>query len=184
MRLLPLVAFLFLALNARAACDEPRAVAEAALTAWQKNDAVALDGLMHPELKKRLRTSNLLQFYFEMKKEDASQLKSATDAKVVELFCDALRVIVPPRDSRFEYIENYVATETHGKYAVVVFHSGMKSKTNPSPAPLSRMEVILKKSGDHWLFLWSPAVSIHVDLAWDPKAELPPDSNVGRLGQP
>ncbi len=77
-----------------AAADEPRAVAEAALVAMRDSDAVVLNRIAYPELKKRLRGSRLLTFYRGQKNDDTN-LDQVPDDKVVQLFCEAHKQIAP-----------------------------------------------------------------------------------------
>lgn len=153
-----------------AAAEEPRVIAEAALLAMRDSDAVVLNRIAHPELKKRLRGSRLLTFYRGQKNDDTS-LDHVSDDKVVQLFCEAHKEIAP-RDSRVEYFDDYVSTKEQGNYAVVSFDSGWRSKTS-AQTQRTRSDVVLKKSGEKWLFLWSPAMNIHVDLEWDARNEIP-----------
>ena len=73
--------------------------------------------------------------------------------------CEALAAIVPSRDGRFVYEDRYVVT----------FDSSVTSSGRSAKAPSSPTPFVLKKKDGKWLFLWSPSVSIHVDLAWDPR---------------
>jgi hypothetical protein len=156
-----------------AAPEEPRAVAQSAIKAFQDGDAPTLGKVAHPELKRRLRTARLLKFYLEMKKIDTGFLSTAPESKVVELFCEAHRAIVPPRDSRLDYFDYYMSTVVHGDFAIVTFDSGWKTRAEHPVENHLQNEVILEKDGGDWKFLWSPGVSLHVDLEWDPRDDLP-----------
>jgi hypothetical protein len=157
-----------LAASFAVAAQEPRAVAEEALAAWRVGDATRLNAVAHPELKKRCRDARIVLFYVEDKEEKKKALESGSDADAVGLLCEALRAIVP-RDSRVEYFDRFIETTQRGDLAIVVFESGWKSKSNPSSTHSSNSEVVLKKVGDDWRFLWSPAAQVHIDLTWDPK---------------
>ena len=154
----------------RAATDEPRLIAEAVLQAWRDSDAAALNRLSHPDLKKKLRTSRLLVFHLDQKNE-SSDVSALSDDKVVQLFCEAHKAVAP-RDGRVEYFDEYLSTENRGGFAVVVFDSGWRSKTSAQTQRM-RNEIVLKRAGDRWLFLWSSAMSVHVDLEWDARTEIP-----------
>lgn len=162
------VTILFLTTSVILAAQEPRAVAEEALAAWRAGDAKRLDTVAHPELKKRIRDARLVAFYVEGKDEKKKLLESGSDADVVALFCEALRAIVP-RDARVEYFDRFTETVRRGNLQIVVFESGWRAKSNPSTEHSSKIEVVLKKVGADWLFLWSPAAQLHVDLSWNPK---------------
>jgi hypothetical protein len=170
MKFLTLVSVLALCAGCRAWTDDPRKVAEAALTAWRDSEPAVLSRLAHQELKQKLRTARLLTFHLE-RQAFSPDVRALPENRVVELFCDAHRTIVP-RDSRVEYFDTYIATEVRGEYAMVVFDSGWRFK-NSGQSHQMRNEIVLKKSGDEWLFLWSPAVNLHVDLDWDPRTSLP-----------
>jgi hypothetical protein len=152
------------------AAQEPRTVAERALVAWSAHDARSLSTLAHPELIRRIRDARLINFYVAGKPDKKGILVSGSDAEVLALFCEALQAIVPPRDARVEYFDHYIETKAEGDRATVIFDSGWKRRSDGAVGDEFKQEVILKKSGDEWKFLWSPAVSIHVDLTWDPKA--------------
>jgi hypothetical protein len=162
-------ALIFLALTSVAmAVQEPRFVAEEALAAWHAADAKRLDAIAHPEFKKRCRDGRLTNFYVEDKESKKQKLISGSDSDVIALFCEALRAIIP-RDDRIEYFDRYVETVRKGDLAIVVFDSGWKRKSDPSVTRSSKAEIVLQKSGDDWLFLWSIAAQVHIDLGWDPR---------------
>ena len=159
---------LLLIVSPAIAAQEPRGVAEEALAAWRAGNAKRLDAVAHPELKKRCRDARIVQFYVEGKEEKKKALESGSDDDAVALLCEALRAIVP-HDDRVEYFDRFVETVRRGDLAIVVFESGWRSKSNLSSAQSSKIEVVLKKVGEDWRFLWSPAAQLHIDLTWDPK---------------
>jgi hypothetical protein len=160
--------FFCLVTCAAVAAQAPRAVAEAAIAAWTARDAKSLDALAHPELKKRCREARIIEFYLGKKPEKKQVLVSGSDAEVIELLCEALRAIVPPRDTHLEYFDRYLDTANMGDLAIVRFDSGWKRKTDGVIGIEDKMEIILKKSGGEWKFLWSPSTQLHIDLSWDP----------------
>lgn len=116
-----------------------------------------------------MRSARIIQFYLESRPEKSAIPKSGSGAEVVSLMCEALAAIVPPRDGRFVYEDRYVGTKEVGDLAVVTFESSVTSAGSSSKAQGSPTEFVLKQKDGKWLFLWSPAVSIHVDLDWDPR---------------
>ena len=163
-----LAAALLLAFSVPVAAQEPRTVAEAALSAWTSHDAQRFLPLAHPELLQRLRHARLLQFYIAGKKDKQAVVASGSDADVVSLFCEALQSIVPPQDSRLEYFDQYLDTKIRGDSAVVEFDSGWRRKSDGTIGLEVKKQVVLRKFDGEWRFLWSPAVGIHVDLEWNP----------------
>jgi len=161
--------FLFVAVASSALASQPRDVAEAAMRAWVSHDAQALYPLSHPELISRMRSARLIQFYLERHPQKSEVPNSGSDAEVVALMCEALAAIVPPRDGRFVYEDRYVDTKEAGDLAVVTFESSVTSAGSTTKAQSSPTEFALKKKDGKWHFLWSPSVSIHVDLTWDPR---------------
>lgn len=139
------------------------------MRAWVSHDAKALYPLSHPELISRMRGARIIQFYLEHHPEKNAVPKSGSDAEVLALMCEALAAIVPPRDGRFVYEDRYVDTKDAGDLAVVNFESSVTSAGSSSKPRISPTQFVLKKQDGKWLFLWSPSVSIHVDLAWDPR---------------
>jgi len=96
-------------------------------------------------------------------------LVSGSDADVTALFCEALQDIVPDHFNGLDHFDKFVETKYKGDLAIVVFDSGWKGKNGDFEGNVFRNdEIVLKKSGDEWRFLWSPAVLIHVDLSWNP----------------
>lgn len=150
------------------AAQEPRAVAEEALAAWRAGDAKRLDAIAHPEFKKRCREARVMYSYLEEKPEKKKVLASASDAEIMALFCEALRAIVP-QDDRVEHFDRFVQAVPKGELMIVTFESGWRLKRDPSQMRSTRQEIVLKKAGNDWRFLWSPAALIHVDLTWDPR---------------
>lgn len=161
--------FLCLVIASPAFASEPREVAEAAMHAWVSHDAKALHSLSHPELISRVRGARIIQFYLEQHPEKSPIPKSGSDAEVLALMCEALAAIVPPRDGRFVYEDRYVGTKEAGNMSVVTFESSVTPAGSSSKPRISSTEFVLKKQDGKWLFLWSPSVGIHVDLAWDPR---------------
>jgi hypothetical protein len=161
--------FLVLAIASPTFATEPREVAEAAMRAWVSHDAKALYPLSHPELILRARDARVIQSYLPRHPEKSVIPKSGSDAEVVSLLCEALAAIVPPRDGRFVYEDRYVDTKETGEVAVVTFESSVTSAGSVTKARGSPTEFVLKKKEGKWFFLWSPSVSIHVDLTWDPR---------------
>jgi hypothetical protein len=161
-------AFCFLLIASVAFAQAPRSVAEEALAAWRAGDAKRLDAVAHPEFKKRCRDARIVLFDVDRKEEKKKVLESGSDTEVVTLFCEALRAIIP-RDDRVEYFDRHLETIRKQDVAVVTFDSGWKQKSDPSVSRSSRVEVVLKKVGDDWRFLWSPAAQLHIDLMWDPR---------------
>lgn len=139
------------------------------MRAWVSHDAKKLYPLSHPDLILRMRSARLIQFYLERHPEKRAVPKSGSDADVVALMCEALAAIVPPRDGRFVYEDRYVATKETGDLAIVTFESSVTPAGSAAKARSSPTEFALKREEGKWLFLWSPSVSIHVDLAWDPR---------------
>jgi len=147
---------------------EPRGVAEEALAAWHAGDAQRLEAVAHPELMKRCRDARILRFDVEGKKEKEKILVSGSEAEVMSLLCEALRAIVPGKE-RVEHTDRYLETDWKEGLAIVVFDSVSKPAGSSSAGVPMRTEVVLKKVGEDWRFLWSPAVQLHVDLTWNPK---------------
>lgn len=158
-----------LALASPAFAGEPREVAESAMRAWVSHDAKLLHSLSHPELIARMRQARVIQFYLERHPEKISVPKSGSDADVVALLCEALAAVVPPRDGRFIYEDRYLDTQEAGDLAVVTFESSVTSAGDAKKAWISPTAFALRKKEGQWLFLWSPAVRIHVDMDWDPR---------------
>lgn len=161
--------FLLGAIASSALAGEPKEVAEAAMRAWVAHDAKALYPLSHPELISRMRSARVIEFYLEHHPEKSAIPKSGSGAEVVSLMCEALASIVPPRDGRFIYEDRFVDSKEVGDLAVVTFESSVASTGSSSKARSSSTTFVLKQKDGKWLFLWSPAVSLHVDLAWDPR---------------
>lgn len=163
---------LFLAITSIAvAAQEPRAVAEEVLVAWRTADAERIDAVAHPELKKRIRHSRLLEFYLEDKAQGLERRarveKSEKDA--LRVFCEALRTI-RPQDDRFDHRDRFIETQRKGDLAIVVFESRFGGRqSDPATWTSIQTEIVLKQLGEEWRFLWSASVSIHVDLEWDPR---------------
>lgn len=162
-------AIVFVSAAVGAFAAEPRTVAEAAMKAWVAHDAKALAPVCDPELVQKMRRARAVEFYLERYPEKAGIAKEGSDAEVVALLCDALASVVPPRDGRFVYEDRYLDTQVTGDLAVVRFESTVASAGKASNPLRSTTEIVLKKRDGRWLFLWSPAVRIHVDLAWDPR---------------
>jgi len=152
--------------------NEERAIAMTglmALRAFREGDADSLIRLAHPELKTRLRTATLLTFFLNQNRKNVD-VSHLSDDEVVRLFCEAHRAIVPHNGG--VYFDDYVGKMISGQYAILAFNSGWLS-TPSSQAYGSKTEVVLKNNGGAWLFLWSAGVSIHVDLNWDPRRQVP-----------
>ncbi len=139
------------------------------MRAWVSHDAKALLPLSHPELISRMRSARIIQSYLEDHPAKRTVLKSGSDKEVVTLMCEALETIVPPRDGRFVYEDRYVGTTEVGDLALVTFESSVKSAGSSSRPLVNQDTFVLKRKDGQWLFLWSIAVSIHVDLDWDPR---------------
>lgn len=163
-------AFLFIAITSFALASEPKEVAEAAMRAWVSHDAKSLYQLSHPELISRMRSARAVLFYLKSHPEKGAIPRSGSDSEVVSLMCEALAAIVPPRDDRFVYEDRYVDTKEVGHLAIVTFESSATSVDRSSKARSSPTRFVLKQKDGKWLFMWSPAVSLHVDLAWDPRS--------------
>lgn len=163
-----IVIIFLLTMSMALSAQEPRAVAEEALAAWRATDAKRLDAVAHPELKKRCRTARIVQFYIEGKDEKKKILASGSDAEVIALLCEALHAIVPGKD-KVEHTDRYLEIVRKGDLAIVVFDSVSKPTGNRSAGIPMKTEIVLKKVGEDWRFLWSPSVQLHVDLKWDPK---------------
>jgi hypothetical protein len=161
--------FYILSAASLVAAGDPRAVAERAIGAWRDGNANILDAISHPELKARFRHARIVEFYVEDKPEKRKRLESGTDAEVVALVCEALRAIVPGRD-KVAHVDVFVKSEIKGEYAVVSFDSTSSPKGGTPSHQTSTTEVLLKKDGSDWKFLWSAAVQLHVDLQWKPSA--------------
>jgi hypothetical protein len=161
--------FLILAVASPALAGKPREAAEAAMRAWVSQDAKTLYPLSHPELVLRMRSARIIKFYLESHPEKSAIPKSGSDAEVVSLMCEALSAVVPPRDGRFVYEDRFVGTKEVGDLAVVTFESSVTSAGSSTKSRGTSTEFVLKQKDGKWLFLWSPAVRIHVDLDWDPR---------------
>lgn len=148
---------------------EPRAVAEAAVAAWQTKDANRLLALAHPELIERARTARIILFHLESDPAAAARLKTASASEVIAQLCAALRKIVPD-NKPLVFVARYVGTEFRDDLAIVTIAVGWQhpeGKPAIRPAPT---EFVPKKAGDDWKFLWSRAVNLHFDFDWDPIA--------------
>lgn len=152
---------------ASAVASEPRQVAEAAAAAWFEKDAERLHALAHPELIQRARTARICEFHFRDQPEKLKRLRTGSEAEVVSLLCEALRAIVPDNKPLIR-VRDYEKTELREGLAVVTFQTGWKSPSAGTKAFLTPEQIVLKKSGDEWKFLWSAAASIHIDLEWNP----------------
>ena len=160
---------LALTVASNALASEPKEEAEAAMRAWVSHDAKALYPLSHPELISRMRSARAIQFYLESHSEKSAIPKTGTGFEVVELMCDALAAIVSPRDGKFVYEYRYVGIKEVGALAVVTFESSVTSASSSSKARGTPTTFVLKQKDGEWFFLWSSAVSVHVDLIWDPR---------------
>ncbi len=148
------------------ASGEPRTVAEAALAAFSARDAKALAAVAHPELKRRLRQARILQFYAAKLAARREVLASGSDEDVIALFCEAVRAMAPtPQPS----VERYIKTIFGNGLAIVVFEKGWKRQSDGTVFQTMEDDVVLRKEGEDWRFLWSPALQLHVDLNWDPR---------------
>ncbi len=150
---------------------EPRAVADAAMVAWVDANAEQLKVLAHPELKRRLKTAQIVSFYLEDKPDKKKALENAPDDAWVSILCEGLVAIVPRRDALFEYSDVYQSTEIKNDFAIVTYLSGLRPITSKRPIQYTPQRIILKKHNEEWRFLWSRSVSIHVDLDWEPISE-------------
>lgn len=159
--------FLLLSLAVAHAADDPRRVAEEALAAWHAADGKRLDAVAHPELKRRCRDARILRFYAEGKEDQQRILTSGSDTEVIALLCDALRAIVPGPE-KVEHTDQFLSTARKGDLMIVTFESISKPAGSRSSGTSMKTHVVLKRNGDEWRFLWSPAVQLHVDLTWDP----------------
>ena len=161
--------FLFLAIAHSSFADTPKEVAEDAMRAWVSHDAPVLVSLSHPELILRMRTARIIQFYLEYHPDKRMIPESGSDSQVVKLLCEALEEIVPPRNGDFIYKDRYIDTKEMGDLAIVTFERIVTSAVDSNRELISHPVFVLKRKDSKWLFLWSSAVNIHVDLEWDPR---------------
>jgi ketosteroid isomerase-like protein len=145
----------------------PKEVADAALEAWDTQDAARLYPLSHPELISRMKKSRLLHFYAEQNLAKQDSIRVGSAQQTVELFCEALALVVPKsqfRKSR-EYLRVYESGDTASVFYIqVTTYPDGKPATSPS-----EIRVVLKKNEEEWRILWLPAAQIHIDLTWEPE---------------
>jgi hypothetical protein len=168
MALLRKILLMMLCTGTALAADGPRTVAEAALSAWASADGRKLETIVHPELMKRFREARIINFYVGNNENKKKTVASGSDAEVIAVLCEAIRAIIPPRSNQLEYFDRYVDTKLKNDLAIVSFESGYKRKSDGQIGLINKNEVVLKKDGANWKFLWSISIQIHVDLEWNP----------------
>jgi TonB family protein len=164
-----IAALFFFSASAVVAGQDPRLVAEAAISAWSSPDGKSLLALVHPELIARLRNARLIQDYVADKVDKKRMLISGSDADVIALFCETLRVWELARDAKYEGFHRYVGTKIKGDLAIVMFDFFLNRKSDGSFWKDDRMEFVLKRSGDDWRYLWSTDFPPVIDFRWDPR---------------
>ena len=158
---------LFIAVSGAFAANDARPVAESALAAWEARDGKALASISHSEFKARCRHACVFESPVTDKDLKQRVLASGSDQEVIDLLCQAVAKLAPnPQKS----IYTYVKAVTKGDLLIVVFSDGWVSQTSGKVYGTFPTEVVLKKEGDEWRYLWSPAASIYVDLNWDPRS--------------
>jgi hypothetical protein len=165
-----LLGFLICAVSLGAAEDTPRIVAENALRAWENRDAASLLGLAHPELKSHVHDARITKQFLKEKGRSV-QLDQVNDETAFALLCEALTALLPARDPQREYFDLYVSEHHLGNRAFVIFDSGWRNRSDAAQSYHMRSTVVLEQKNGEWLFLWSPAVNLNVDLTWDPRRE-------------
>lgn len=168
--------------KAFAADRDPRALAESIIDSWSLSDRNVLVAVAHPELLERLRTARISDFYVSDKPEKKKVLESGEDTEVIAIFCEALRAIVPEKDTRVEYFNRFLGSLPQGELLIVRFESGWKRKIDGTIGVSRSQDIVLKKSRGEWRFLWSAAVQVHVDLSWDPREGNESNKSVGGNG--
>lgn len=169
-----LVSCLLLSVGSALAQDEPRLVAETALSALAARDGEALAAVAHPELLQRCRRARILDFEVKRNLLNRETLASSSDSEVMVLFCGAIKTMAPnPQHS----VDRYIRTYFNDDLAVVVFENGWVRKSDGTIFHTMQKDVVLKKAGDVWRFLWSVEIQLHTDLSWDPLSKSGPPSN-------
>jgi hypothetical protein len=189
LRSLPALGLLTFGAGLRA--QYPEMTASAALAAWARADGAALEALAHPELKRRCRDARIIREYLARYHPPQSKLLalaerkppadepdplpileySAPDAATFKLLGQALAKLAP-RNRKLAYYDRWTDTFVAGDLAILTYVSGWRDPVDPIDRGSWPTEVILKKSGGAWRFLWSNAVQDHVDPRWDPRREL------------
>ena len=167
-----LVSCLLLSVGSALAQDDPHTVAETALSALAARDGRALAAVAHPELVQRCRKARILEFEATRNLLSRETIASATDPEVMVLFCAAVKTMAPNPQSS---VDRYVRTYFKGDLAVVVFENGWVRKSDGTIFHTMQKDVVLKKAGGEWRFLWSVEIQLHTDLSWDPLSE--PDTS-------
>jgi hypothetical protein len=145
----------------------PKEVADAALEAWDAQDAARLYPLSHPEFISRMKNSRLLHFYAEQNPGKRDSIRVGNAQQTVELFCEALALVVPK--SLFRKSREYLKVNQSGDTASV-FYTQVTTHPDGRPATSpSEIRVVLKKYEEEWRLLWLPAAQIHIDLTWEPE---------------
>ena len=161
--------FLLAAIGTAATAESPQVVAELGLRTIYDKNAANLLHIAHPELKRRIRASQLLAVYLASEKKSADP-QALSEENVVRLFCEALKVAIP-NDERFDYVCEYLSSKDRGDYMLLTFRTGPRSKTTQK-SDLRKESVVLKREGDQWLFLWSFPMAFNVDPRWDARKEI------------
>jgi hypothetical protein len=156
---------LFFAASGAFAANDPIPVAESALAAWKARDGTTLAAISDTEFRARCRHARVFESPVTDRDLKQRVLASGSDREVVELLCQAVAKLAPnPQKS----IYTYVKTIAKGDLLILVFSDGWISQTTGKVYGTFETKVVLKKEGDEWRYLWSPAASIYVDLNWDP----------------
>lgn len=157
--------------------ESPQAVAEVGLRTIYDRKAAELDRVAHPELKKRIRASQLIALYLSSRKIPVD-VQTLSDEEVARLFYEVLEIALP-LDQGFDYVCEYLSSEAHGDYMLLTFKTGPRSKKTHE-TDLRKESVVLKREGDRWLFLWSLPMAFNVDPRWDARKELASKRPEGR----
>jgi hypothetical protein len=158
---------LFVFASTALALDGPREVAESALAAWKARDGAALTAVASTEFLARCRHARVFDSPVTDIGVKNRVLASGSDQEVVTLMCEAVGKLSPhPQNSIYTYLK----TIPKGDLLIVEFSDGWVSQTTGKVYGTFPTRVVLKKEGNRWRYLWSPAASIYVDLGWDPSS--------------
>jgi hypothetical protein len=147
----------------------PREIADLALEAWDSHDASRLYPLSHPELIARIKTSRLLIFHVDQKSARRDAIRSGSDKQIVELFCEALSLVVP--NTQFKKSRDFIRTAEAGDVCSVFFTQVTRHLDGRAAAPPYEVRIVLKRYEKEWRLLWLPSAQIHIDLTWEPENE-------------
>jgi hypothetical protein len=159
-----LLVFLVVASIAKASVD-PRSVAEGALDALNSGDAKKLGAFAHPDLIAHLRRASIYRFWKGDNEARDKTLATGSDVQVIELYFEAVEAVLP---NRFHHTDKFIETKLKGDLADVVFQSRFLSPKDGAVHDTRTSDIVLKKVGDDWRFLWSVEIGIHTDVNWTP----------------